>query len=244
VTPAVRRALFVGAGAGLTALLLWALAGLPDFGHYRGPYGLVLNRVAVSERHATDVVTAVVFDYRGFDTLGEEFILFASALGTALLLRGVRGVGREIPKPTSGPALRTLAAALAAGVLVLGLFVVAHGYITPGGGFQGGVVLASSLVVVYLTAGFQSFRKLGPTAYVDLAEGLGAGGYVALGLAALVSGSAFLANVLPLGRTGTLLSSGTIPLLNAAAAVAVTAAFVLVFTEFLEEVATRGSGGQ
>jgi hypothetical protein len=70
-----RRAVFLPAAAVVAAVLVWGLTGLPGFGHYRGPYGLVLNDVAVQERHMTNVVTAVVFDYRGFDTLGEEFIL-------------------------------------------------------------------------------------------------------------------------------------------------------------------------
>src|SRR5204862_5349824 len=76
-----RLGLFAISAAGLTGLLLWGVAGLPDFGHYRGPYGYVLNAVAPNERHVSNVVAATVFDYRGFDTLGEEFILFSAAMG-------------------------------------------------------------------------------------------------------------------------------------------------------------------
>ena len=57
--------------AGLGALLLWAYAGLPDFGHYRGPYGYVLNRIATPRRHMANVVNATTYDIRGFETLGE-----------------------------------------------------------------------------------------------------------------------------------------------------------------------------
>ena len=93
----VRSGLFLVSAAGLTALLLWAVADLPDFGHYRGPYGKVLNSVAVGERHTTNVVAAVVFDYRGVDTMGEEFILFASVMGVALLLRNPHRERRQVP---------------------------------------------------------------------------------------------------------------------------------------------------
>ena len=65
----VRMSVFAVALGGLLGLMLWGFAGLPDFGDYRGPYGEILNRVAVPERSTTDVVTAVNFDYRGFDTL-------------------------------------------------------------------------------------------------------------------------------------------------------------------------------
>src|SRR5919198_3037518 len=139
MTRQARIALFAVSAAGLSALLLWAVAGLPDFGHYRGPYGKVLDSVAVGERHATNVVAAVVFDYRSVDTLGEEFILFASVMGVALLLRHARREKRHVPERMASDAVRLTGIGFAAGLLVLGLYVVAHGYLTPGGGFQGGV---------------------------------------------------------------------------------------------------------
>ena len=99
----VRLSLFAFSAAGLTALLLWSVAGLADFGHYPGPYGYALNRVVPSERHVSNVVSAVVFDYRGVDTLGEEFILFSSVLGVALLLRDARsGEKRRVDEPVPG----------------------------------------------------------------------------------------------------------------------------------------------
>ena len=65
------RRWLLGAGlAGMAAMLLWGLGGLPDFGHYRGPYGLVIAQVVVPQRHATALVTAVVFDYRGVRHVG------------------------------------------------------------------------------------------------------------------------------------------------------------------------------
>ena len=83
----IRIAVFVPALGVLFALLLWGFVGMPDFGHYRGPYGFVLDRVATPERHVTNVVNATTYDYRGFDTMGEEFILFAAVIGVVLLLR-------------------------------------------------------------------------------------------------------------------------------------------------------------
>src|SRR4029079_15717771 len=72
VSDRARLRLFGVSLAGLLALLAWGLAGLPDFGDYQGVYGELLNRVAVPERSTTDVVTAVNFDYRGFDPLGGQ----------------------------------------------------------------------------------------------------------------------------------------------------------------------------
>ena len=69
-------------------MLVRGLGGLPAFGHYHGVYGRLWYRGSrLTERHATDLVTALNFDIRGFDTLGEEFILFGSVLGVVLILR-------------------------------------------------------------------------------------------------------------------------------------------------------------
>jgi multicomponent Na+:H+ antiporter subunit B len=236
--------LFAVSAAGLAALLLWGVAGLPDFGHYVGPYGYVLNAVAVNERHVTNVVTATTFDYRGFDTLGEEFILFSAALGVALLLRDVRE-GEERPQVgVLNEAVRLVGVALVPVLLVIGLFIVAHGMITPGGGFQGGVVLAAAFALVWLAGEYRAFRRLTPPHGVDLVKGTGAGSYVVVGIAALLLGHAFLRNIGPLGTAGTLASGGSMLVLNLATALEVSAAFVLIFTEFIEELAARRLGGR
>jgi multicomponent Na+:H+ antiporter subunit B len=232
-----RVSLFGVSAAGLAALLLWGVAGLPDFGHYRGPYGYVLNAVAPVERHVTNVVAATTFDYRGFDTLGEEFILFAAALGVALLLREERARGQRLDHGIHSDAVRLVGLAFVPALLVLGLQVVAHGYITPGGGFQGGVVLASAFALVWLAGRYRALRRLAPTPAIDFAKGAGAGGYAVVGVVALLLGTAYLHNFGPLGTTGTLASGGSIVLLNLASALEVAAAFVLIFTEYVEELA-------
>ena len=74
MTPRQRLWLFTIAAAGLVACYLWAFAGLPGFGNYPGPYGFVINRVAVAQTKATAVVSAINFEYRGFDTVGEDLV--------------------------------------------------------------------------------------------------------------------------------------------------------------------------
>ena len=234
MTRSVRLAVFAATGAGLAALLFWSLAGLPDFGHYHWPYGKVLNAVVVDERHTTNVVGAVVFDYRGIDTLGEEFILFSAVLGVALLLRRERESKDDVGDDVRSDALRLLGFSAAPAVFVLGLWVVAFGYVTPGGGFQGGVVIAAAFLLVYLVGGFRSYRTLAPDDAVDFAESAGAGAFAVLGFVGLAYESAYLRNFLGIGDTGTLYSGGSIALVNWATAVEVCAAMLLLFSEFLE----------
>ena len=84
---AARRWLFLVPALLVGGTLAWAVAGLPGFGKYPGPYGDVINAVSLPERHLASAVTAINFDYRGMDTLGEEFILFAAVTGVVILLR-------------------------------------------------------------------------------------------------------------------------------------------------------------
>ncbi|MGH2819181.1 MAG: MnhB domain-containing protein, partial [Actinomycetota bacterium] len=233
-----RNAIFFAGAFGLGLIFLWGCAGLPDFGDYGGAYGLILNEVAVTERKATNVVASVTFDYRGFDTLGEEFILFAAVIGATLLLRTQRDEEEREPTdqapgrhaPHESDAVRELGAALIGPSVLFGLYVVSHGHLTPGGGFQGGVVLATAPLLMYLIGEYRSFRHLAPGHLIEAAEGAGAAGYAVLGVAGLLAGAVFLENVFPLGRPEELPSAGLIPLLNLTVGLAVAAGFVLLLS--------------
>ena len=214
-------------------MLFWSLIGLPDFGHFHWPYGKLLNAVAVNERHTTNVVGVTVFDYRGLDTLGEEFILFTAVVGISLLLRKDRE--DRVPRDAvRSDGIRLLGMLAVAAVLVLGLWVVAFGYVTPGGGFQGGVVLAGAFLLVYLAGSFRDFHTLAPHTPVENAEALGAGAFAVLGFVGLAYEGAYLRNFLGIGDTGTLYAGGSVALLNWATAIEVAAAMVVLFSEFLD----------
>jgi len=227
----------------VAGLLVWSVVDLPDFGKYRGPYGYVLNRVAVPQRHTSNVVAAIVFDYRGIDTMGEEFILFASVAGVVLLLRS-RGEeeepeeadeAEEVVDAIHSDMLRVLGPLLVGVTLLVGLWLVAFGFVTPGGGFQGGVVVAGALLLVYLTTSYRAWRKLTREVFLDPLEASGVGSFAILGLATLIAGAPFLHNFLGPGTTGTLISGGSLPFLNLATTIEVAAANIVLFSEFLEQ---------
>ena len=237
-----RLALFlVGAVAG-GILMAWGLWGLPSFGHYRGPYGNVINARAIPERHSASAVAPVVFDYRGFDTVGEELILFAAAMGSIVLLRLQREEHEERARQRAqdlsfrvSEASRILAMLLIPLTIVLGLYVVSHGQLSPGGGFQGGVVLAGAVILLYLAGQYLTFQRVHPVGALDLGEGIGAGGFIVIGLVGLAAGAAYLSNVFPLGITGTLFSAGTIPVINLLVGLEVGVGIVFIAYEFVEQ---------
>ncbi len=252
MSPMPRRVLFLLAGAVLAFFLVPAIAALPPFGAAAEAYGRTLLSTAVAQRHATNVVASIMFDYRGLDTLGEEFVLFAAVVGVTLLLparEGEEEAAREVERTSRGEFTASAAIRLGAlGMLgftaLFGLYLVAHGHLTPGGGFQGAVVVASAWVLVYLADDFRILRRLTPEAWLEGGESVAGGGYVLVGLGGLLAGQAFLANFLGLGKPGHLLSAGTIALLNVVVGLEVTASFVLLGVLFLRQALVLRSGRQ
>ncbi len=250
MTQAQRRWLFLAGAAGLIAFYLWGLSGLPGFGRYPGPYGNIINAVAVQQTSATGVVSAVNFEYRGFDTVGEEFILFAAASGVAIVLRQLRGE-REDPDalagrdgPATSEAVRQVALAFVGPVLLVGWYLGAHAQTSPSGGFQGGVVLATAFVLVYLAGEFLTFERISPVSITEAVEAVGAGGFAAIGLTAVFGGLPYLYNFLPRGgRPGAVSTSGTIALISFFVGLEVAAAFLIIVSELLEQtlLVRRGS---
>ena len=244
MNPGLRRWVFLAGAAGLVAFYLWGLTGLPGFGDYPGPYGFIINRIAVAQTRATGVVSAVNFDYRGIDTLGEEFILLAAAAGVSVVLRRLRGerersavdeaTDRDVPSTSS--AVRMLALLFVGPVVVVGWWLASHAQTSPSGGFQGGVILATAFILVYLSGEFLVFERFSPVALTEVVEAAGAAGFAAIGVSAVARGLPYLYNFLPLGSTpGAVSSSGTIVLISFFVGLEVAAAFILIVGELLEQ---------
>ena len=141
--------------------------------------------------------------------------------------------------PPRGDALRWLGL-IAAGVTNLfGIYLVIHAHLTPGGGFQGGAILGTACLIVFVTIGYSSFRRVSPRVSIVFGEAVGAGAYALIGVATMLAGGAFLQNLLPLGQTGKLFSAGTVPVINFAVGLEVSGGFILMFTEFLKETRKR-----
>lgn len=248
MTPRARRILLALGAALLVVPLGTALVTLPAFGSPGPTYGRLLAALAVTERHAANLVSAVVFDLRGLDTLGEELILFAAAVAVSILLRKEEhereardGGQTEGPPllgaaaPPASPALRWLAWPLFAAVALDGLCVTAHGHLTPGGGFQGGVLLAGAAALLYAASDHRAFRQLGPPGRLQRLEAVGVVAMLALAAAGLLARGFVAANVLPPGRLGRMWSGGGLPLYNLAAGLAVGGSMAVIISDFLRQ---------
>jgi multicomponent Na+:H+ antiporter subunit B len=222
---------------------------MPAFGDHPLPYGDVINAAGVAERHITNMISAVNFDYRGFDTLGEESMLLCAVTGVTALLRGARGErvmarpgvlpGRPIPRRSEAVTIATRFAGPI--LLAFGLYVALHATGTPGGGFQGGAIIASGLLLIFLGEGYRGWRRMVKSAAWDALEGLGAALYGACGFASMALGLPFLTNFLPLGTPGDVFSGGLMLVENAGVTMAVAGGFTVLFVEFLEETRALGA---
>jgi multicomponent Na+:H+ antiporter subunit B len=242
----MRLILFFTGAIGIALFFALAFIRLPGPADLRNRYSIALTSRTFAERNITDVVTAVNFDYRGFDTIGEEFILFASVMGSLVLLRQAdEKKVKQLPDAISpgrdlGPsdAMRLWILAMVGPKIAFGIYIVIHGQLSPGGGFQGGVILASAALIIYLGHSFETFRRIMTHPLVEIAEAIGAAAFVVIGMLAWFSGKPFLTNILPLGKPTELTSGGAIPLISAAVGIEVTAGFVLLLYAFLQETLT------
>jgi multicomponent Na+:H+ antiporter subunit B len=222
----------------------WHVAtALPAFGAPTSQYGTTINALLTAARHVTNMVAAVTFDVRGFDTLGEECILVGAVTGTTVLLRGSRGeslTDKAGRLPGRRSAARTDATVLLCRIaatltLLFGVYMVLHGTVTPGGGFQGGVVCGSALVLLYLGEGYPLWRRIMRTPVFAALEGGGAFAFVAAAALPLLLGHAVLENILPFGEPKDLFSGGLMVVANFAVGVSVAGSFGLLLLEFMEE---------
>ena len=166
------------------------------------------------ELGAMNIITAIIVTYRGLDTLGEVAVLFIAATGIAVLLRrrknGKSDAKKEDSKRDSSEILKTGVKILAPMILMFGAYIFMNGHLTPGGGFQGGAVVATAVLLLFLA---EPSYKINHTVF-SVIESLSGTAYVIVGLLGMFLAGGFLDNrILPLGEFGTLLSAGTIPLI-------------------------------
>lgn len=204
--------------------------------------------MALHLRATANAVASVNFDQRPLDTMGEEFIFFTSVIGCAVLLRKLRDEEEQSGGESRGPvdvfdALRLAGYVLLPLTLLVGAYLVAHGHLSPGGGFQGGVVLATAIHVLYLAGDYPALRRWRSVPAVEVAESIGAGAFVCFGLAGLIVAGSFLTNVLPLGTLRSLVSSGTVLPLNVSVGLEIASGTIVVLAAFLEQALVIRGGG-
>ncbi len=143
--------------------------------------------------------------------------------------------------------VRTIASSIFPMALIFSFYVIMHGHLTPGGGFQGGAIAASAVVMLLAAHGYKRMESKLSMDGLSFVESTGAIIFVVVGLAGLIAGVSFMYNLLvgspifgyvPHGANGGYLNSGGIlPILNLAVGLKVIAGLssvvlaMILFTE-------------
>lgn len=178
-------------------VLLAAGAGLPVFGDPQSTAALHVSaayiRGSYADAHTPNVVTTMIADYRGFDTLGETVVVFTAGLACMLLLAAPAGAGiPAIGRPKDNVIAEVVTRVMIPVIQLFALYVVFHGHYSPGGGFQGGALIAASVLLARIVFGHDRSQALFPA---GLATPLGLAGllvYAGIGLVALPLGGNLL----------------------------------------------------
>ena len=129
----------------------------------------------------------------------------------------------------SSKIIRTIVQKLFPFIVLFGLYLISHGHLSPGGGFQGGVVLATAIILLALSHSIEQTEKKFKSRWLNMLEKLGILTLIFLGFLGIFFGYSFLGNFLPLGEPGQIASGGLMLLFNIAIGIKVAAGVSVIF---------------
>ncbi len=181
--------------------------GFPHFEH--GIKDVYLQKT-VSDLKVSNTVTSIVVNFRGFDTLGEVTVLFlaVTALG-GILYKRRHEVGERSVLFSASSIVTSGSKLLFPAIILLGVYVFIHGHLSPGGGFQGGTIIATGFLLMLLTYENYSVNHT----VLSLVESLAGIAFAGIGLLGFMHGGTFLQNFIEPGVLNNLFSGGVIPII-------------------------------
>jgi multicomponent Na+:H+ antiporter subunit B len=223
----------------LFAIVFWRLVGgyaqlqalrpLAEYYVVRGPL----------ELGAPNIVTGILITYRGFDTLGEVAVLFMVAASVGVLLKEESSAAAQattdaaadetLRSRPAGEIVQTGKQLLLPMIFTFGAYVIVNGHLSAGGGFQGGAIVASAVMLMLLARPRSALN----VALLSVVESFAGAIYVCIGILGLVLAGGFLdPRFLPRGEFGAFFSAGAIPLISALLGIKVGAELSVIIDRF------------
>jgi multicomponent Na+:H+ antiporter subunit B len=208
----VRRVAVIGALLIIGAMLFYAIGKMPPMNSRNTPDKThVVPRYlekGEEEGGARNIVTGVILNYRGYDTMGEVTVIFSALCAVvALLDREKRGLSRSGPDASgvrSSVIVRTVVRFAFPVILFFAVaYMMLHGEASPGGGFQGGAILGASVIVFTLAFGLPESTRRMPLKVRTPLESTAMIGFLSMGFIGIAYGVNFLTYLLP-GVHGTI----------------------------------------
>ena len=195
-------------------LLLYAAQDFPEWGDPASPASSspvsshFISNTGV-DTEVPNMVTAVLADYRGFDTMFETVVVFIAGLAVLAILKNSkrgRGTRKDHEVDAEPDLIVTNTVRLIVPVIqIFAFYVLAHGHVSPGGGFQGGVAMGASFILIALAWDLDVALVRFPLSRCVFVAGLGIVIYGGIGLISMFLGGEFLdyaelEKVLPVSR--------------------------------------------
>lgn len=200
---------------------------------------LYYNKNAVSDVNSMNVVSAMILDYRAYDTLYESVIFFTAIM--CILSVFTFGSGKEfILEKDWEPSISVMdiTRRMVPFILMFGIYIILSGHLSAGGGFQGGVVIGAGFIIYTIVFGLEKARRYAPEDILKILNSLGMCIFVSFGFLGIIAGYTFLANrtagIPPIGQPGVLLSAGTLLGINIGIGMNVSGAIIRIFYSFQE----------
>lgn len=179
-----------------------------------------------------NAVTSVVTFFRGIDTVGEVTVLFLATTGVAMILSSSQRLGEKLIHQRSF-ILETGSKLLFSVIVLFGVYIIIHGHLSPGGGFQGGVVIATAFLLLFLANPNISLNH----SILTLGESLSGVAYVLIVIIGLFKTGTLLSNFLPhnITQMGNLISGGIIPVIYIIVGIKVGSEMSVIVEYFIKE---------
>lgn len=235
--------------AGIIFVLLWTVAYLPVFGNAGNPDNNEVSaryiESGLQETGAVNIVTGMILDYRAFDTFGESCVLFIASCCVLVLLR-IDADSRDeqtrkrmeeasydrLYEPKNDLILQKCACVLVPLIMIFGIYIVLNGHLSPGGGFSGGAVLGSGLILYLNAFGFKKTERFFTEKVYRRITLCALTFYCLAKSYSFFTGANHLESGIPLGTPGAILSSGLILPLNICVGMVVACTMYAFYTLF------------
>lgn len=226
----------------LTVFLLITALSMPRFGSGSATENLVTERYiekGIEEVGGTNLVSNMIMIYRGFDTFGESAVLFATAVCVIMLMeRPGSDSGQDIlwdmkyEAYENSMTLKRSALVIILFVAVFSLYIMLNGHLSPGGGFSGGTVLGTALILIDITSGSKGVSDFFNHRIYNLTKVGALCAYAFILLLIILPASNGVAGHIRTGTPGAILSAGPIPLLNVLVGLEVACTMYAFYTYF------------
>lgn len=211
--------------AAIMVTLFVTVSFLPEFGNPENP---VNNEVparyieqGLQETGTVNIVTGMILNYRGFDTMGETHVLFIAASCVMILLMVTEEKAKTSAdandrdfEPKNDLILQKVATVLVPIIFIFGIYVILNGHLSPGGGFSGGAVIGAGLILYVSAFGFKKTQKFFNESVYKTAKISALCFYILCLSYYFYMGANGFQNHIPLGTPGAIVSSGLILFIN------------------------------